>query len=45
MNARRGRAFAVGPEAAAQRRADQRAHHGVDIGAAAAGFFRGFQFA
>ncbi len=36
--------LAVGPEAAAQRRADQRAQDGVDAGAAAAGFFGGLQF-
>ena len=42
--ARRGRALAVGAEAAAQGRADQRAQDGVDIGAAAAGFLRRLQF-
>ena len=42
--ARRGRALAVGAEAAAQRRPDQRAQDGVDVGASAAGFFGGLQF-
>ena len=42
--ARRGGAFAVGAEAAAQGRADQRAQDCVDRGAAAAFFFRRLQF-
>ena len=41
---RRGRALALGTEAAAQRRPDQRAQDRVDISASAAGFFRRLQF-